>query len=1491
MRKVILLSILFALVSGVFAQKSYETIFNQPQSEVYEITYNVKDFNLNELTIDGVTYQTIDMGVSTNTNDKGWAQLPFISAAIELPPQKDVDISVTYTDYVDIPLDYPLLPSRGTIYRNQDPSQIPYEIDPESIIDEFYPQQMIVMEDPFIFREVRGTAVRVFPFQYNAVTNTLRFYRTVTVQLVENNNPPTNPFTRERVSYIKEVEGIYQDMFLNYNAAKPSASLTMDEYGDILVITTSAYESTMEPYITWKKEMGYDVTTSIVSNGTNVATTISSAYSSNPDLLYVQLAGDWANIKSPTISVTTSADPCDAFMGAVSGSDNYIDISVGRFSCASTTDLTVQINKAITYEKSPNSTTSWRETFIGIGSDEGSGIGDDSEIDYTHIQRIYTTRLDDFTYNTHQQNYAPSASATTLKGHINSGASTIAYCGHGDVDMFVTTGFDNDDINSLTNSDKLPFIVSVACVNGSFHTETSCFAETWLRKSGGGAVVTWMSTINQPWTPPQRGQDYFYDILIGGFNYDNDGISQTTGYNTTEQRTRWGSIAVNASVLMLKESSTSDDIETIKTWTTFGDASLQLRTKIPDELTLSNTQPAVGENFSGIAYIEGTPAENVLICISADGNYYSGLTNSSGEYNISHSLAAGDALLVGTAFNTTTIYETVTVIDSDPCFPVNDFTAIADGTTANLSWGVPSEGNVTGYKIYRDDVYQTTVTGLTYSQSSLPNGTYEYCVAAIFDGDECYLQECRSVVINDGSNDDCESPSNLIIDDVSATTHTLTWDAPAGSNVIFDDIESHTVFTLNSAGDVPWTFIDGDGQNTYSIANYTFTNQGEAMSTIVFDPEQVLHETNSTPLTETTDGDPFYAYSGNQFFASFNSSSGQTNDWIISPELNFTETFEFSFYARSGHKPAYAEDFVVAYSTTTDDESAFTNVLQTVTSTPFEWTEYSYNVPATAKYVAINCNSNDQYYFCVDDIYIGDGTMPGASLTGYNVYCDGIYIGTTDLTTFTNNDADDLFHEYCIEAIYDDACISPQICETIGGTGTTYTITASAGSNGSISPSGNTTVNEGANQSYTITPATCYEVNDVLVDGLSVGAVTSYTFTNVMDDHTISASFSQIVYDITTNAGTGGSISGIGSTAVCGSSVNFTVNTEECYEITSVTVNGTPITLVGNGYTIDNVSSDLNIVATFNLISYSVSTSVGTGGTITGAGTNVDCGDDITFTVNTDECYEIASVTVNGTPVSLTGNSYTIYNVSEDISIVATFNQLTFNVTSNVGAGGSISGAETSIGCGEDLNFTVTPEECYEVVSVTINGNPLTITSGNYTVNNVVADIFIEVTFGISTFTITASAGTGGTINPVGNADYACHANQVYMITADENYIITSVLVDDIEQGAVSAYFFSNIISDHTISAEFQFLSNSVTENLNGVSLYPNPANDHFDILIDEIDDYSDLRIVGIDGKVIIDEKISSERMTFDISSFAEGIYFVQLYGKEKVVNIKLNKM
>ena len=112
-----------------------------------------------------------------------------------------------------------------------------------------------------------------------------------------------------------------------------------------------------------------------------------------------------------------------------------------------------------------------------------------------------------------------------------------------------------------------------------------------------------------------------------------------------------------------------------------------------------------------------------------------------------------------------------------------------------------------------------------------------------------------------------------------------------------------------------------------------------------------------------------------------------------------------------------------------------------------------------------------------------------------DVLVDGISVGAVTSYTFTNVTAN---HTIAASFAID-----------------THTITATAGANGTISPSGSVTVNHGGSQTFTITPNTGYHVADVLVDGISVGAVTSYTFTNVTANHTIAASFAIDTHTIT----------------------------------------------------------------------------------------------------------------------------------------------------------------------------------------------------------------------------------------------------------------------------------------------------------------------------------------------------------------------------------------
>jgi len=148
---------------------------------------------------------------------------------------------------------------------------------------------------------------------------------------------------------------------------------------------------------------------------------------------------------------------------------------------------------------------------------------------------------------------------------------------------------------------------------------------------------------------------------------------------------------------------------------------------------------------------------------------------------------------------------------------------------------------------------------------------------------------------------------------------------------------------------------------------------------------------------------------------------------------------------------------------------------------------------------------------------------------------------------------------------------------------TYYTITASVTSGGgSISPSGSVSVSSGGSQTFSITPSTGYRVNSVLVNGVSVGAVSGYTFSNVTGNKTITASFTPITYTITAGVtGGGGSISPTGAVQLnSGSSKTFTITPSANYQIDKLLVDGQAVTS-STSYTFASVTSNRTISVSF----------------------------------------------------------------------------------------------------------------------------------------------------------------------------------------------------------------------------------------------------------------------------------------------------------------------
>ncbi len=218
-------------------------------------------------------------------------------------------------------------------------------------------------------------------------------------------------------------------------------------------------------------------------------------------------------------------------------------------------------------------------------------------------------------------------------------------------------------------------------------------------------------------------------------------------------------------------------------------------------------------------------------------------------------------------------------------------------------------------------------------------------------------------------------------------------------------------------------------------------------------------------------------------------------------------------------------------------------------------------------------------------------------------------------------------------------------------------LTASAGAGGTIAPSGSFFQSQGTNQTFTITPSAGYQVSSVVVDGTSVGAVSTYTFSNIAASHTISATFSAQTtqYTITASAGSNGSISPSGSVAVnSGGSQTFAITPATGYQVSSVVVDGTSVGAVST-YTFSNVTANHTIAATFAVDPFTITPTAGPNGTISPAApVSVNYGASQTFTITPSNGYQVSSVVVDGTSVGAV-TTYKFSNVTAAHTISASF--------------------------------------------------------------------------------------------------------------------------------------------------------------------------------------------------------------------------------------------
>jgi endonuclease YncB( thermonuclease family) len=201
-------------------------------------------------------------------------------------------------------------------------------------------------------------------------------------------------------------------------------------------------------------------------------------------------------------------------------------------------------------------------------------------------------------------------------------------------------------------------------------------------------------------------------------------------------------------------------------------------------------------------------------------------------------------------------------------------------------------------------------------------------------------------------------------------------------------------------------------------------------------------------------------------------------------------------------------------------------------------------------------------------------------------------------------------------------------------------------------------VNYGASQPFAIIPDAGHYITDVFVDGVSNGTISSYTFSNVMANHTINASFAIYTYVITpTTPLVDGAINpNTPQTVNYGDTPTFTFTPSAGYHLDTVLVDGNPMPpTTPTTYTFPAVTANYTIAGTFAINAYTITSSAGPNGAISPSGpVNANDGDTPTFTITPNVGYHIADVLVDAGSVGAVP-TYTFASVHADHTISATF--------------------------------------------------------------------------------------------------------------------------------------------------------------------------------------------------------------------------------------------
>jgi len=523
MRKVLFLVLVILLMAGLgstatagwidfdnqeMAQPRIQTSPLAENKTLVDITMSGLESNV--VMVQGQPYDQLRIPGHWFTLDAGQPELPFITSSLIIPDSGTPVVRVLKSTWRQIESN-PVLPSKGTILRTEDPANVPFTFGSVYQGSQVFPTSEVELNKPYIMRDYRGVSLRVNAVRWDVDRGVLLVLESMTLEVETSGSGGINSRQGKMQNSIdSQFANLYGQAFDNYSPTEKYSMVSVD--GRMLVVCHDSFLGIIEPFVQWKRSSGLDV--QVISTGSVGGTTggiqgvIDGLYAEPEGLTYVILVGDQGQV--PSYSGTYEGADDDTRYANIEGDDLYPDLFVSRISGSNPLDIQTQINKFVRYERNPDAGGNWYH----IGAALASSQGDPSD-----IERAGWMREDmlNYTFTEVHEIFQPDGTTEEIAEAIEDGVSLITYIGHGTGSSWTNPYFNVADIQALNNNWMNPWILDVSCSNGDFSAD-ECFAEAWMRAGDPaqpqGALATYSASTTTPWVPPCIMQAEAVDLMV-----------------------------------------------------------------------------------------------------------------------------------------------------------------------------------------------------------------------------------------------------------------------------------------------------------------------------------------------------------------------------------------------------------------------------------------------------------------------------------------------------------------------------------------------------------------------------------------------------------------------------------------------------------------------------------------------------------------------------------------------------------------------------------------------------------------------------------------------------------------------------------------------------------------------------------------------------------------------------------------------------------------